>query len=677
MIGDRRLSLRRKLVAAFLVITALVAVTGAVGYTGLTTAHESAQHIYQDELPVADASMEMRLAIEAERAALHAYLLGETEAREEFRAATEDFQRWHDRLAAREDLTAEERDLLAAIGDQHARSTDLAVAAMNAYDKGQTGTVQDTMEAYDAVQSNLVPATGRFEKLAGAEMAAAIDASEAIQRRTTLAILGLTGIAILLGIGLGAFVSRRITGPVEALRDAAEDLARGDVHASFAVDAENDEIGDMVDAFADMRSYLQTVADQASAIAAQDFDDPVLEEDVPGTFGETIDAMRDDIETAQAEVQAAKAEVEAMNDAIERTADEYAATMERAAEGDLTQRMDPESESEAMTHIGETFNDMLADLEGTVGRVQSFAEEVAAASETVTATTGEIQSASEQVSESVQEIADRSVEQDQHLQEVSGEMSTLSGTIEEVAASAEQVATTAGGAVERGHAGSEHAADALEEMAAIEARAEDTIDEVAALEREVAEIGEIADMIGEIAEQTNLLALNANIEAGRAAEAGEGFAVVAAEVKSLAEEAAAATDDIERRLDAVQSTTGDAVDTMEDLAHSVETGSDTIEDALAALDDVVEGVEEANDGIQEISDATDEQAASTEEVVSMVDEVATLSRDTAEETETVSAAAEEQTASLSDVTDHVDRLADGADDLATLVASFEADRAGE
>lgn len=170
---------------------------------------------------------------------------------------------------------------------------------------------------------------------------------------------------------------------------------------------------------------------------------------------------------------------------------------------------------------------------------------------------------------------------------------------------------------------------------------------------------------------TDMLALNASIEAVRAGEAGEGFGVVANEIKTLAGEAAEATTDIEQCIEEIQATTDDTVDGMQQMSDRVERGSDTIEDAIEMFDEIANAVQEAESGIREISDATDDQAASSEEVVSMVDQVSSVSQQTAAEASNVSAATEEQTASLSEASENVQELSALAEELHDQVSEFD------
>lgn len=463
----------------------------------------------------------------------------------------------------------------------------------------------------------------------------------ALQRSISRNLLILV-VASALGLGaIGLTIGRNTVRSINGLTAKAEAIEYGDYDVDLRV-SRVDEIGQLHDAFGRMRDSLQ----------------------------ETIR----DAEEAQERAEHEQRQSQALVDHLETKADAYSAIMEEAADGDLSVRLDSESESAAMTQIADAFNQMVAELEETIIDIQQFADEVAASTGEVTASAGEVESASENVSESVMEISAGVDHQQENLDKVSNEMQNLSGTIEEVAASANQVATTAQRAAERGAAGQRSATGAIGDMEAIEGTAAETADQVEVLADEIDEVGEIVELIGDIAEQTNILALNASIEAARAGEAGDGFAVVADEVKTLAEEAAGATEQIEERIGTIQAAATDSVDDMQEMNERVATGTDTIKEGLQALEEIAGQVEEVNHGVQEISDATDEQASSTTEVVSMIDEVASVAERTSAEAGDVSAAAEEQAASLTEVADNTESLAEQAEDLQARLAVFTVNR---
>ncbi|WP_281196123.1 methyl-accepting chemotaxis protein [Halorubrum sp. F4] len=389
-----------------------------------------------------------------------------------------------------------------------------------------------------------------------------------------------------------------------------------------------------------------------------------------------------DVEAAKAEAEERREEVERLNRHLETKADDYRATMAEAADGDLTVRLDAESESEPMERIAVAFNGMMDDLESTVWEVQSFADEVSEASEETMAGVSAAEELSEDVGRSIAEIASGADEQREMLEEVSSEMNDLSAAIEEVAASTETVADAAQRTASIADEGRDTADAAIDSVRESRDALDSTAEAVRDLDDRMTDIGEIVDLIGDIAEQTNLLALNANIEAARAGGgtsgsggSSDGFAVVADEVKQLAEETKEAAGDIEELIAGTQARTEAAVDEVRTAEDHMGAGAEAVRDAADAFTRVAENAEETDAGIHEIGQATDDQAASTEEAVAMAEEVAEISRATADETDAASAAADEQLSAMTDAAGEAGSLTDRAERLRRLLRRF--DVAGE
>lgn len=160
-----------------------------------------------------------------------------------------------------------------------------------------------------------------------------------------------------------------------------------------------DAIGELYDGFENMRSSLQRQITEA--------------------------------ERARKEAEVSRAEAMAMNEYLQKKAEEYSAIMRRCADGDLTKRLEPDGENEAMDQIATSFNDMVAELERTTGQLKQFAVRVEETGEVLQSSSDSIRVASGHVADSVQRIADDADEQKERLQEVSEQIDDLADTFEE------------------------------------------------------------------------------------------------------------------------------------------------------------------------------------------------------------------------------------------------------
>jgi methyl-accepting chemotaxis protein len=301
--------------------------------------------------------------------------------------------------------------------------------------------------------------------------------------------------------------------------------------------------------------------------------------------------------------------------------------LEGLAEGRLDQHLDVDSKDE-VGQMAVALNTAMAKLRETMSAMGNNAQGLASSSE-------ELSSVSSQMTGSAEESATQANLVSAAAEQVSRNVQTVATGTEEMSASIREIAKNA------------HDAAGVAEQAVHVA--ETTSATVAKLGQSSAEIGTVIKVINSIAEQTNLLALNATIEAARAGEAGKGFAVVANEVKELAQETSKATEDIGRRIEAIQSDTAAAV---------------------AAITEISGIIAQINDTQSTIASAVEEQTATTNEMGRNVTEAATGSSDIAENITGVARSASDTTAAASSTSQAADELARMASDLQQLVGQF-------
>jgi methyl-accepting chemotaxis protein len=291
-----------------------------------------------------------------------------------------------------------------------------------------------------------------------------------------------------------------------------------------------------------------------------------------------------------------------------------AGAMGRIADGDISTQIRIYAKDE-IGDLGHAINRMLSSLNGMVTSIKSTADQVASAASQLYATSDQIATGAEEVAAQAGTVAT-----------ASEEMTCTSSEIAKNCLMAVESSKLAGDSATSGFAVVQ---ETVEEMNRIAERVKDSALTVESLGARSDQIGEIVGTIEDIADQTNLLALNAAIEAARAGEQGRGFAVVADEVRALAERTTKATKEIGAMIKAIQMETKGAVSSMEEGVRAVEKGTADAARSGRALQEILEQANSVTMQINQIATATEQQTATTNEITNNIQQITDVVHETA------------------------------------------------
>jgi methyl-accepting chemotaxis protein len=267
------------------------------------------------------------------------------------------------------------------------------------------------------------------------------------------------------------------------------------------------------------------------------------------------------------------------------------------------------------TRIGSSMNKMSESLTETITNVSKTSESLL--------------SASTEISSSAEQMAGGAKQQTDQTAQVSTAVEEMTATVIETSKNAAEASAIAIQSSEMATAGSEVVTETIAGMQRIADVVSNSAVTIGELAKSADQIGEIISVIDDIADQTNLLALNAAIEAARAGEQGRGFAVVADEVRKLAERTTKATAEITGMIKGIQRDTGDAVTSMQEGTVEVNSGRELADKAGDSLKEILNMSQRVNNMIQQIATAAEEQSTAAEEISRNIDQIANVTQETA------------------------------------------------
>ncbi|MBB4823303.1 methyl-accepting chemotaxis protein [Sporosarcina luteola] len=350
---------------------------------------------------------------------------------------------------------------------------------------------------------------------------------------------------------------------------------------------------------------------------------------------------------------------------------EVSKRMRIIADGDIGQEPLITNARDEVGQLVVAMNDMNGKVHTIIKQINEVANTVASHSEELTQSANEVKAGSSQVALTMQELAVGSETQANNASDLAIMMEMFSGKVETAEKNGETVQTHSDAVRTMTSEGQEMMNSSNEQMEKINSIVRQSVEQVEGLAVRTGEISKLVTVIHDIAEQTNLLALNAAIEAARAGEQGRGFAVVADEVRKLAEQVALSVSDISGIVGSIQQETKVVTAALAEGYKEVETGSEQIKETGTTFGKISEAVSQMSENISTVSMNLNDIVDSTGKINMKIDEIASVSEEAAAGVEETSASVQQTASSMEEVASSSDELARLSEELNGLVRQFK------
>src|SRR5512143_1105198 len=443
----------------------------------------------------------------------------------------------------------------------------------------------------------------------GVEVAISQAELGAVQQRRLVQALLLALVLVSLGSAVGYVLAGRWLKPLQSMAQASEQVAKGDLMVSIEAQGE-DEVGTLGRSLNEMAANLRKVVDNIQEASVQ----------VASSAGEISANARLIMQGASGQAQAAEETSTSM--------EEMAASIQTVAASAQGLASYVEETSSSITQMGASIEEVarsggtlaqtVTEASATIEEMTVSIDQMARDLESLAGTVNETTATVEEMASFIASVAENAESLGEAAGRASATVSGMAGAVTDVAKIASEADRISARASEDARSGGEAVSRTVEGMRAISENMENTARVINGLGKRSQEIGRILEVIEEIADQTNLLALNAAIEAARAGEAGRGFAVVADEVRKLAERSGEAAKEIGEVVRQVQQETTDAVNVARSGASEAKQGITLADKAGAALRNIIESVSRSSELMGQIADATGKQSQASSEVLDTV-----------------------------------------------------------